>query len=182
MYIPAVLMIMDDYLRFVKIYLLTDKSSAEINQRMKNYIARADRQGSRKVNHYDDHSVRRVKEVLTDKGREFFNTEMENWYESKGIAHTKVGPKASQLNFIERTHQTLVEMVKSMLHQSGLPRLFWVEAMETAVYIGNRVFCKDVDMTPYEKMFGEKSDLYHIRAFGSLCIHTCTEGRAEKLI
>ena len=48
-----------------------------------------------------------LKQVLTDKGQEFLNKAMAQWYQKRGIVHTRVGPKASQLNLVERTHQAL---------------------------------------------------------------------------
>ncbi|KAK1931545.1 Copia protein [Phytophthora citrophthora] len=93
---------------------------------------------------------------------------MERWYADKGIVHTKVGPKSSQLNLVERIHQTLISMVKTMMHDSGLPRSFWTHAQQTAVYIKNRVFCKGAGCTPYEMVYGTKPDLHHLRTFCSL--------------
>ncbi|GMF26251.1 unnamed protein product [Phytophthora fragariaefolia] len=43
-----------------------------------------------------------VKQVLTDKGADFCNKTIERWYATKGIAHTKVGPKSSQLNLVDQ--------------------------------------------------------------------------------
>ncbi|OWY91833.1 Copia type Polyprotein [Phytophthora megakarya] len=67
---------------------------------------------------------------------------MELWFKTKGIMHTKVGPKSSPLNAVERTHQTLESKVKMMMHDSGLLKSMWIHALETAVYVKNRVFCK----------------------------------------
>ncbi|OWY91551.1 Copia type Polyprotein, partial [Phytophthora megakarya] len=55
-----------------------------------------------------------------------------------------------------------------MMHDSGLPKSFWTQALQTAVYLKNRVFCKGAGRTPYEMMYGARPDLHHIRAFGSL--------------
>ncbi|POM61258.1 Retrotransposon nucleocapsid protein [Phytophthora palmivora] len=41
-------------------------------------------------------------------------------------------------------------------------------SQRTAVYIKNRVFCKGAGRTPYEKVYGTKPDLHHLRTFGSL--------------
>lgn len=121
-----------------------------------------------------------VRQVLTDKGQEFCNGAMAKWYKKKGVVHTKVGPNASQLNPVERTHQTLVDMVKTMMHQSGLPASFWTSALETAVYVKNRVFCKGAGCTPYEIMFGSKPDIHHIRAFGSLAYCHTPKSKRKK--
>ncbi|KAG3126054.1 hypothetical protein PI124_g22602 [Phytophthora idaei] len=106
---------------------------------------------------------------------------MERWYKKKGIVHTKVGPNASQLNPVERTHQTLIGMVKTMMPESGLPPSFWTHALETAVYVKNRVFCKGAGRTPYELMFGTKPDIHRIRAFGSLAYCHTPKAKRKKL-
>lgn len=70
------------------------------------------------------HSVR---QVLTDKGGEFVNLQMQEWYKAQGIEHVLVGPKSSQLNLCERTHQSLVEMTKATMRDAGFPRSLWPE-------------------------------------------------------
>ncbi|CAI5700998.1 unnamed protein product [Peronospora effusa] len=114
----AVLVVMDGFSRYVKTYLLKSKTEGEVNQHKKNYIKWAERQHA---NRFDriisrelieinvDHQCL-VRQVLTDKGQEFCNGTMETWYTEHGIVHTKVGPKASQLNLVDRTHQTLIGM------------------------------------------------------------------------
>ncbi|POM77591.1 Integrase catalytic core protein [Phytophthora palmivora] len=176
----AVLVLMDGFSRFVTTYLLKSKTEGEVNEYMKQYVAWAERQHGRRVDtvvtrqwcaethDHDDEVIGLVKEVLTDKGKEFCNNTIERWYADKGIVHTKVGPKSSQLNLVGRTHQTLISMVKTMMHDSGLPRSFWTHALQTAVYIKNRVFCKGAGRTPYEMVYGTKPDLHHLRTFGSL--------------
>lgn len=59
-------------------------------------------------------------------------------------------------------------MVKTMMSDSGLPPSFWVDALETAVYIKNRVYTRATNITPYEAMWGRRPDLHHIRRFGCL--------------
>jgi hypothetical protein len=45
---------------------------------------------------------------------------------------------------------------------------FWAEAMATSAYIINRVPTSSVPgHTPYEKVFGKKPNLSHLRAFGA---------------
>ncbi|CAI5717219.1 unnamed protein product [Peronospora farinosa] len=172
----AVLVVMDGFSRYVKTYLLKSKTEGEVNQHIKNYIKWAERQHANGVDRIISRELTEgnadqqclVRQVLTDKGQEFCNGTMETWYTEHGIVHTKVGPKASQLNLVERTHQTLIGMVKTMMHQSGFPKSFWVHALENAVYVKNRVYCKGAGCTPYETVFGSKPDIHHVRSFGSL--------------
>ena len=122
-----------------------------------------------------------MKQFLTDKGQEFCNDTIQQWYRKKGIVHTKVGPHASQLILVERTHQTIVAMVKTMISQAGFPKSLWVHALENLVYIKDRVFCKGAGRTPYETVFAAKLYLCHIRAFGSLVYWHTPQSKRKKL-
>ncbi|GMF51260.1 unnamed protein product [Phytophthora fragariaefolia] len=99
---------------------------------------------------------------------EFVNDAMEAWYRAHGIEHIRVGPKSSQLNLCERTHQSIVEMTKAFMHHAGFPKNLCPEAMRNAVYVKNRVYNKGAQGVPFEMMFGAKPDLQHIRKFGAL--------------
>ncbi|KAE9285694.1 hypothetical protein PF008_g26855 [Phytophthora fragariae] len=163
----AVLIIMDGFSRFVTMHMLTSKASGVINERIKEYILWAERQAGR-----SKRGVNRIKylvqQVCTDKGGEFVNDTMADWYRAHGIEHIRVGPKSSQLNLCERTHQSIVEMTKAFMHHAGFPKSLWPEAMRNAVYVKNRVYNKGTQGVPFEMMFGAKPDLHHIRKFGVL--------------
>ena len=155
-----VLIIIDGYSRFVTIYFMKLKSEA--NEYMMKYIAFAERQ-----------QENNVKQIITDSGGEFTNNQILEWYRTKGIIHKRLashaGSHAAQLNLSERVNQSITNMTKAMIIQSGLPNSFWIEAMETACYIKNRIQGKGSQYkTPYELFFGEVPDIHHIRIFGSL--------------
>ncbi|GMF54576.1 unnamed protein product [Phytophthora fragariaefolia] len=163
----AVLIIMDGFSRFVTMHMLTSKTSEVINERIKEYILRAERQAGRRKR-----GVNRIKylvqQACADKGGEFVNDAMAAWYRAHGIEHIRVGPKSSQLNLCKRTHQSIVEMTKAFMHHAGFPKRLWPEAMANAVYVKNRVYNKGTQGVPFEMMFGAKPDLHHIRKFGAL--------------
>ncbi|POM70357.1 LOW QUALITY PROTEIN: Copiatype Polyprotein [Phytophthora palmivora] len=69
---------------------------------------------------------------------------------------------------VERTHQTLIGMMKSMMKEAGFPTSFWVEALHYAVYLKNRTFSSATDCTPYECMWDRRPDIHHVRKFGAL--------------
>ena len=45
---------------------------------------------------------------------------------------------------------TLLDMVRSMLSSSKLPKLLWTEALKTTVYVLNLIPTKDFSKTPFE--------------------------------
>ncbi|KAG2776283.1 hypothetical protein PC129_g6400 [Phytophthora cactorum] len=175
----AVLVIMDDYSRFVTVHMLTSKLSTVVNRHIKEYVLWAERQAGRQRG--ESERTKNVQQVLTDKGGEFVHGEMESWYKAHGIEHVLVGPKSSQLNLCERTHQSLIGMTKAIVHQAGFPKSLWPEALRNAVCIKNRVFNKGTQGIPFEMMFGIKPDLHHICKFGALAyVHVpVTPGRKK---
>ncbi|PKA62339.1 putative mitochondrial protein [Apostasia shenzhenica] len=57
-----------------------------------------------------------------------------------------------------------------MLHERGLPRYFWAEAVNTAYYIVNCVTVRSIlRKTPYELWKGRKPNISHLRVFGCNC-------------
>ncbi|DBA00438.1 TPA: hypothetical protein N0F65_012969 [Lagenidium giganteum] len=100
----AILVLMDSFSRYIKVVLLTTKTASMVNQRVKERILWTERQ----------FGIRSVRRVLTDKGGEFVNAEIDAWYAVRGIEHVKVGLKSSHLNTVERQHQTIASMTKTM--------------------------------------------------------------------
>ena len=66
-----------------------------------------------------------------DKGGEFASAEFKLWLKDRGIERVKVGPASSQQNPCERVHRTLMEMMRAMLEQSGMPRMFGLMRFNT---------------------------------------------------
>ena len=67
----------------------------------------------------------------------------------------------------ERLNRTLVESARTMLIQAKLPQKFWVEALNTTVYLHNRSPTRVVDSaTPSKAWTGVKPDVKHLCSFG----------------
>nr|GEX13927.1 hypothetical protein [Tanacetum cinerariifolium] len=66
----------------------------------------------------------------------------------------------------ERRNQTLLDMVRSMMSQTTLPKSFWDYALETAARILNMVPTKKVDKTPYELWHGQAPKLSYLKVWG----------------
>ncbi|GKD81930.1 retrotransposon protein, putative, ty1-copia subclass, partial [Tanacetum coccineum] len=70
-----------------------------------------------------------------------------------GIITHRTPPYTPQQNGVsERRNRTLLDMVRSMMSQTTLPKSFWDYALETATHILNMVPTKKVEKTPYERM------------------------------
>ena len=69
-----------------------------------------------------------------------------------------------------------------MMNEKNMPKWYWVEAANTAVYLTKRCTTSGVhDVTPHEiQFFGKKPDLSHLRVFGSIAyVHIPDDTRQE---
>ncbi|GJZ15564.1 retrotransposon protein, putative, ty1-copia subclass [Tanacetum coccineum] len=84
-----------------------------------------------------------------------------------GIIAHRTPPYTSQHNGVsERRNRTLLDMVRSMMSQTTLPKSFWDYALETAARILNMVPTKKVEKTPYEVWHGQAPKLSYLKVWG----------------
>lgn len=63
-----------------------------------------------------------------------------------------------------------MEMTRCLLFESKLPKEFWVEAMNTSIYLLKRLPSKAVkEITPFDAWFGNKPFISHLKVFGCVC-------------
>ncbi|KAI3796687.1 hypothetical protein L1987_39366 [Smallanthus sonchifolius] len=87
----------------------------------------------------------------------------------QGIVNQYTIPGTPQQNGVaERRNRTLMNMVRSMLANSGLPSFLWIEALKAAVHILNRVPSKSVPKNPYALWTGRKPSLRYMKVWGCL--------------
>ena len=69
-----------------------------------------------------------------------------------------------------------------MLNEKHMPKSCWAEAANTVVYLMNQCTTSGVhEVTPHEKYYGNKSDLSHVRIFGSIAyMHIPDEKRQNE--
>ena len=126
---------------------------------------------------------KKLKKLRSDNGGEYISDEFESYLEKEGIIHQRTIRKTPEQNGVaERMNRTLVEVVRSMLSESGLPKRFWAEALATATYLRNRSPTVAVNgMTPIEAWSGTKPNVAHLRVFGSLCFAHIPKDERKKL-
>lgn len=149
------LLFVDDYSRMAFVYFLRAKN--EVFKYFKEFKALVERQTGQKL-----------KTLRTDNGGEFCSSEMKSFLLKAGIAHQKTNPYTPEQNgMCERMNRTVVERARCMLFDANLPKQFWAEAVNTAVYLRNRTIASGLTKTPYELWTGRKPDVSHVRVFGS---------------
>ena len=128
----------DDYSRFGYVYLMKYKS--ETFEKFKEFRTEVEKQLGKSI-----------KTLRSDRGREYLSQEFQSYLRDNGIFSQWTPPYTPQHNGVsERRNRTLLDMVRSMMSNSELPKSFWGYALETVVYILNKVSSKSVELTPYE--------------------------------
>ena len=104
-----------------------------------------------------------------DKGGEYYGRYIEDgqapgpfgkFLQKHGIVALYIMPGSPPQNGVaERRNRTLKDIVRSMRRNSKLPESIFTEALETTVYILNRVPTNVVLKTPFELWKGWKSSL-----------------------
>ncbi|GJZ11884.1 ribonuclease H-like domain-containing protein [Tanacetum coccineum] len=85
----------------------------------------------------------------------------------EGLVPLSVARTLQQNGVAERKNRTIIEAARTMIADSKLPTTFWVEAVNTACYVQNRVLViKPHNKTPYELFLGRKLALSFMRPFG----------------
>jgi transposase InsO family protein len=107
---------------------LQDKS--EVQGIVKKFIRRAQ-------NEYE----LKIKNVRSENGSEFWNTNIEEFLDEEGIKHEFSAPYTPQQNgIVERKNRTLIEAARTMLNEYKTPDIFWAEAINTACHAINRLY------------------------------------------
>ena len=80
-------------------------------------------------------------------------------------------------------NQTLLNLVRTMLHAENMEKKFWAEASETAFHIGKRLFSRSVPggTTTRPRWHGTSPDLSHCQIFGATCYYIVPKSKVKKL-
>ena len=67
-------------------------------------------------------------------------------------------------------NRTVMEMERCMLFEKKLPKILWAKAVNTSVYLLNKLPTKSFqNKTPIEAWSGVKPSVKHLKVFGTLC-------------
>ncbi|KAJ9565577.1 hypothetical protein OSB04_001543 [Centaurea solstitialis] len=111
--------------------------------------------------------------LRTDRGGEYNSTEL------RTTTHSSIFPQ--QNGVAERKNRTLLNMVRSILAERGVPKEYWAEAANWATYPLNRSPTLAVkNVTSEEAWSGTKPDVDHFRIFGCLAhVHVPKQKRKK---
>ena len=116
-------------------------------------------------------SVVSIGTLQSDNGGEYLLKEFESYLQSRRIHHELSTPYLpAQNGVVKKINQTLMESAHAMMAQTGLAECYWAEAVATAAYLRSRTPKRPLreETTPYERWYGRKPALSHLRVFGSM--------------
>ncbi|GJT80337.1 retrotransposon protein, putative, ty1-copia subclass [Tanacetum coccineum] len=133
----------DDFSRYGYVYLLKHKH--EVFETFKVFQKEVENQLGKTI-----------KSLRSDRGGEYMSQDFLDHLKEHGIIAHHTPPYTPQHNGVfERRNRTLLDMVRSMMSQTTLPKSFWDYALESAARILNMVPTKKVEKTPYEVWHGQ---------------------------
>lgn len=134
-------------------------------------------------NYVEKESGLSIKCLRTDRGGEFTSNEFNNYCQQHGIKRQLTTAYTPQQNGVaEWKNRTVMNMVRSLLIENGVPKMFWAEAVNWAFYILNRCPTSSIkDMTPEEAWSGTKPFVKFYKVFGSLAHAHVPDARRTKL-
>nr|GEW79968.1 hypothetical protein [Tanacetum cinerariifolium] len=108
-----------------------------------------------------------IKSLRSNRRGEYMSQEFLDHLNEHGIISHRTPPYTSQNNRVaEKRNRTLLDMVRSMMSQTTLPKSFWDYALETDARILNMVSSKKVDKTPYQIWHGKAPKLSYLKVWG----------------
>lgn len=111
-----------------------------------------------------------LRTLRTDNGKEYTSSEFQLFCDDMGVEHHLTVTYSPQQNGVsERKNRYVLEMARRMIFEKNLPKSFWAEAVNTSIYLQNRLPTTVVDgMTPIEAWSDKKPSIRHPKVLGSL--------------
>lgn len=113
----------------------------------------------------------KIKVFRSDNGGEYTSNKFKEHLAKHGIIHQTSCPYTPQQNGVaERKNRHLMEVSRSMMFHTNVPKRFWGDAVMMACYLINRIPTRVLeDKSPFEVLNKIKPSIEHLRVFGCVC-------------
>ncbi|KAG7572467.1 Ribonuclease H-like superfamily [Arabidopsis suecica] len=130
-------------------------------------------------NYVTNHYNAKIKIFRSDNGGEYTSHTFKQHLAKHGIIHQTSCPYTPQQNGVaERKNRHLMEVARSMMFHTNVPKRFWSDAVVLACYLINRIPTKILqDSSPFEVLNKNKPSINHLRVFGCVCFVLIGEQR-----
>jgi len=140
------MLLIDDFTKFTAIYYLKKKSDpAESFKAYKTHVERE---------HQTSGKDYVIKAVPTDAGGEYTGEALQRELRRCGIEVQSTVPYTPEEDGIsEKSNRVLVGRANALLQQASAPKIYWGEAVQTALYLKILSIMKGtngIDVSPYE--------------------------------
>ena len=125
----------------------------------------------------------KIKCLRSDNRGEYDKSEFEAFCADEGIRLTRTVPNKTRQNGVaERMNKTLNERAESMKIHFGLSNTFWVDAINTTVYLINRGPSIPLEFKlPKEVWKEKKTQVLSLENFWLYCICSCYPEKSDKV-
>ncbi|KAG7559383.1 Integrase catalytic core [Arabidopsis thaliana x Arabidopsis arenosa] len=132
-------------------------------------------------NYVTNHYNAKIKIFRSDNGGEYTSHAFKQHLAKHGIIHQTSCPYTPQQNGVaERKNRHLMEVARSMMFHTNVPKRFWSDAVVLACYLINRIPTKILqDSSPFEVLNKNKPSINHLRVFGCVCFVLIGEQRSK---
>jgi len=107
--------------------------------------------------------------LRTDRGSKYIDIEFQEWLRSRGMHHEVTNASTPQENrIVEHLNRTILEIIRTMMYESDLPRNLWSFTVQYTQEIVNRLPMQALseNKTPYEAFHLKKPLVKHLQIFG----------------
>lgn len=161
------LLLTDDFSGYKFVFFLKNKN--EVFKCLENFIKLIQNQ-----------TDKMIKILRTDNGLEFCNSDIKKLLERCGILHQRSVVYTPQQNGrAERANRTVMEAARTLI--ANMPKKFWAEAVNTAVFTLNRCGASPAgNKSPYELWTGKTYDVSFLQTFGQkVAVHIPKQKRLK---
>lgn len=149
---------MDDYSRATWLFLMQNKQQVlSIFQKF--------------VLHVQTQFQKSLKIIRSDNGSEFMSQSFTYYLSSLGVIYQTSCPYTPQQNAkVERKHRHLLEMIRALRFQLGLPAKYWGECVLTTAHIINMLPTPVLNYkSHFQMLYNQLPDCTSLKAIGCLC-------------